>query len=588
MNPLSMPGSLRWLCAGALTAVRVAAAAWLATPRPVRERPAAAAPAASPGVESRSTSPIPLTDVTAGSGIEFRHHDGGSGQKYLIETVTGGLALVDYDGDGLLDIYFVSGTPLPPAPPDPRVGNALYRNLGNLRFRDVTRQAGVAGTGFALGVAAADYDNDGDADLYVNNFGPNVLYRNNGDGTFSDATAACGVAGGESVGAGVCFFDIEADGDLDLLAASYVDFRLERNVRRTIDGHACYPGPLDFPVAPNVLFENRGDGTFEDISAAAGIGGHAGSGMGAVAADYDRDGDADLFLANDELGNFLFENDGRGRFSEVGVERGFAFNLDGRPRGNMGLDCADFDGDGWLDVISTTFSNELPVLYRNRRGTLEDVTRASGDLARALPHVKWGVGFADFDNDAHADLYLACGDLDQEVHRWKPSTAFRLPNVLLRNLGNGKFHDVSRQSGSGLEPAESSRGAAFGDLDNDGDVDAVVLNSGSLPTLIRNDSVSSGGWLQVQLLGRQASREGVGAQVQIVCGQRIQTAEVHSGRGYQSHYGTQLHFGLGSADQVERIEVRWLGGGRSQLVNVPANQRITLREGSAEPSGPSE
>jgi hypothetical protein len=333
-----------------------------------------------------------------------------------------------------------------------------------------------------------------------------------------------------------------------------------------------------------VLYQNRGDGTFADISAPAGIGGHSGNGMGTVAADYDRDGDADLFLANDELGNFLFENDGRGRFSEVGIERGFAFNLDGRPRGNMGLDCADFDGDGWLDVISTTFSNELPVLYRNRRGTLEDATRASGDLAQAVPHIKWGVGFADFDNDGHADLYLACGDLDQEVHLWKPGTAFRLPNVLLRNLGNGKFRDVSRHCGSGLDPAESSRGAAFGDLDNDGDVDAVVLNSGSLPTLIRNDTSSRRRWLQIRLLGQRASRDGVGAQVQVVCGQRQQTAEVHSGRGYQSHYGTLLHFGLGSAAQADRIEVRWIGGGRSQLVNVPADQRITIRERSTDPA----
>jgi hypothetical protein len=547
--------------------------------------PLAVSPAAAPSVDFQPVSPptgIHLTNVTAQSGIDFRHHDGSSGQKYLIEPSSAGLALFDYDGDGWIDIYFVSGTPLPPARPDPNVGNALYRNEGNLRFRDVTRQAGVAGTGFGLGVAAADYDDDGDADLYVNNFGPNVFYRNNGDGTFSDVTAAAGVAGDESVGAGVCFLDLEADGDLDLFAANYVTFSLDKNIRRTIEGIPSYVGPLDFPPSPNVLYENQGDGTFRDISEAAGISAFSGNGMGTVSVDYDRDGDTDVFVANDQLGNFLFENDGRGRFTEVAVARGFAYNLDGSPRANMGLDCADFDGDGWLDIISTTFSKELPVLYRNQQGSFEDVTRTSGDLVKAVTHVKWGVGFADFDNDAQSDLYIANGDLDQEAHRWKPGTAYRLPNSLLRNLGDGKFLDVSQQCGDGLAPVESSRGTAFDDLDNDGDVDAVVLNSGSPPTIIRNDTANSHHWLQIQLHGARASRDGVGAQVQVTAGGRTQTAEVHSGRGYQSHHGTRLHFGLGEAERVDRIEVRWIGGSRSQLVNVPADQRITIREGSTQ------
>jgi len=520
--------------------------------------------------------------VTADSGVVFRHHDGGSGQKYLIEPMTGGLALFDFDGDGLIDIYFVSGTTLPPGKPDPNIGNALYRNEGSLRFRDVTREAGVAGTGFGLGVAAADYDNDGDPDLYLNNLGPNVLYRNNGDGTFSDVTAAAGAAGGDRVGAGVCFLDIEADGDLDLFAASYVDFSLAKNVRRTIDGYPCYPSPLDFQPAPNVLFQNQGDGTFLDISEAAGISGYSGNGMGTVSADYDRDGDADIFVANDELGNFLFENDGNSKFTEVGVQRSFAYNLDGRPRGNMGLDCADYDGDGWLDILATTYSNELPVLYRNQQGSFEDVTRTSGDLAKALTHVKWGVGFADFDNDGNPDVYIAHGDLDQEVHRWKPSTDFRLPNVLLRNLGNGKFGDVSRRCGDGMAPVESSRGTAFDDLDNDGDLDVVVLNSGSPPTIIRNDSAAGRHWLQIQLQGTRATREGIGAQVQISAGGRTQTAAVHSGRGYQSHHGTRLHFGLGPAARADRIEVRWIGGRSDVLADVPANQRLKIIEGQTD------
>jgi hypothetical protein len=527
-----------------------------------------------------------LTDVTDQSAIAWKHRDGSSGQRYLIEPASAGVALFDYDGDGWIDIYFVSGTPLPPGEPDPTAANALYRNEGGMRFRDVTHEAGVGSHRFGLGVTVGDYDADGDADLYVNNFGPNVLYRNDGDGTFTDVTQETGVGCGIRSGAGTSFLDMEGDGDLDLFVANYVDFQLNNNVQRTIDGFPCYPGPLDFQPKANFLFRNDGDGRFTDVSRDSGIAQASGSGMGTIVADYDQDGDSDIFVANDEMGNFLFENDGVGMFREVAVQRGFAYNLDGRPRGNMAVDCADYDNDGWLDFFTTTYSGEMVVLYRNSKGSFEDVTLSSGVGAGTMPHVKWGAGFADFDNDRDSDLFIACGALDEEVHRWKPSTAFRIRNALLMNLGDGTFVNISERSGDGLHPVESSRGTGFDDLDNDGDIDLVVLNSRSKPTLIRNDSPSKGHWLQLELRGRRTNRDGVGAQVRVTAGGRTQLDEVHSGRGYQSHHGSRLHFGLGSCNRVERIEIRWLGGATQVLEEVAANQIVHVLE-RISPSGKS-
>jgi hypothetical protein len=306
--------------------------------------------------------------------------------------------------------------------------------------------------------------------------------------------------------------------------------------------------------------------------------------MGVIAADYDNDRDTDLLVANDEMGNFLFENDGTGKFEEVGVVRGFAYGFDGRARGNMGVDCADYDGDGWLDFFVTTYSNESCVLYRNAGGRLEDLTAASGAGAGSLPHAKWGTVFADFDNDGDRDLFVACGHLDQEVHRFKPYTAFRVPNVLLENSG-GKFANISGRAGSGLAAVQSSRGTGLDDLDNDGDADLVILNSADRPTVVRNDTRQPNRWLQVELRGRRASRDGVGAHVLVTAGGRTQLAEVHSGRGYQSHYGSRLHFGLGAADRVDRLEVRWIGGGSDVIEGIAANQRVLVIEGSPHPLG---
>jgi hypothetical protein len=525
-------------------------------------------------------SPIQLRDVTRATGITFLHTDGSSGERYIVETVTAGLALFDYDADGWIDIYFLNGAPLPGTQhigDPPR--NALYRNEGGWKFVDVTAQAGVGDTGFGLGVAIADYDNDGDQDIFVNNYGPDVLYRNNGDGTFANQTEDAGVSGGPDVGAGACFLDIDADGDLDLYVANYVKFTYPTHIVHFREGFPQYVGPREYPFAPDFLYRNNSDGTFTDVSIESGVGQHVGSGMGVVCADYDNDGDADIFVLNDVAAHFLFENNGTGKFKEVGLMSGFAFNGAGDELGSMGIDCGDYNNDGRLDFFATSYQNELPVLYRNMGGgILADVTVSSGAGSGTYPYVNWGTGFVDFDSDGHRDLFIANGHLQDNIDSFDKTSAYQVRNVLLRNKGNGTFVDVSDVSGDGLLPELSSRGAAFDDMDNDGDCDVVILNSRREPTILRNDSQTGNHWVQILLRGMKSNRGGVGARVMVVAGELTQIDEVHSGRGYQSHWGSRLHFGLGPRDHVDRVEVRWLGGGIDTVENVPVDQLLTITE----------
>ncbi len=527
--------------------------------------------------------PIVLHDVTPETGITFRHTDGSSGQRYIVETVASGLATFDYDGDGLIDIYFLNGRPLRGAKPDPTARNALYRNLGGFRFVDVTEQAGVGEAGYGLGVCVGDYDLDGLPDLYVNNYGPNVLYHNQGDGTFAEVTSRAGVGRGPKVGAGACFLDMDADGDLDLYAANYVKFTYQNHVPRTIDGFPQYAGPKDYLPEPDNLFRNHGDGTFADVTDVSGIGSVAGTGMGMVAADYDNDGDTDLFVLNDVSRNFFFRNDGSGNFQEDGLRIGAAFNFHGHELGSMGVDCADYDNDGWLDFFQTSYQGELPVLFRNRGdGTLEDATVLARAGAGSFACVKWGVGFVDFDNDGDRDLFIACGHLQDNIELWDDSTAYACRPVLLRNTGDGKFVNVSDSGGDGLRVKVVGRGTAFDDLDNDGDIDVVILSSRRPPLVLRNDSNTGHHWLQVQLRGVRSNRDGVGAHVKVVAGDLVQIDEVHSGRGYQSHHGLRLHFGLGKRTRVDRLEIRWIGGGTDVFRDVAVDRLVTVVEGTGE------
>jgi hypothetical protein len=525
-------------------------------------------------------SPILLHDVTKETGITFVHTDGGSGLHYIMETVSAGLALFDYDGDGYIDIYFLNGAPLKGTKTDVAPKNALYRNEGNWKFTDVTEKAGVGDEGYGLGVAVGDYDNDGDPDIYLNNYGPNVLYRNNGDGTFTDVTKQAGVDNGFRVGAGTCFLDMDKDGDLDLYVSVYLDFSYEKHVTLTTKGFPVYANPRFYPPMPDFLYRNNGDGTFTDVSKSSGIGEHAGWGMGIVCGDYDNDGDTDVFIGNDVAENFLFQNDGTGKFEEVGLITATAYDLHGDEQGSMGVDCGDYDNDGFLDFYVTSYQGQLATLYRNLgNGMFEDVTLLTGAGAGTLPHVTWGNSFVDFDNNGFRDIFVACGHLQDNVEKFDDTTTYTARNILLMNTGDGKFKDISDQSGDGMKVKLSSRGAGFDDLDNDGDVDVVILNSRREPTILRNDSPSKGHWLQVRLQGVKTNRDGVGAHVKVISDDLTLLDEVHSGRGYQSHYGSRLYFGLGNRDNVDQIEVSWIGGGIDVFKNIAVDKIVTLIEG---------
>ncbi|HID75856.1 MAG TPA: CRTAC1 family protein [Planctomycetaceae bacterium] len=534
-----------------------------------------------------SAGPVWLTDATDSSGIDFHHTDGSSGRRYIVETVASGVATFDYDGDGLVDVYFVNGAPLADAPGEHGPKNRLYRNQGGFRFVDVTDQAGVGDIGFGLGVAAGDYDNDGDVDLYVSNFGPNRMYRNNGDGTFTEVSRTAGTEAADptKVGAGVSFLDMDLDGDLDLFVANYLVFSCEHHVTNTWRGVPIYAGPERYPPLAATVYSNEGDGTFVDASLEVGVTRFPGKGMGMVCADYDNDGDTDVFVANDgPPGNFLFRNDGRGRFEEVGTLLGLAFSGMGIVNGSMGADCADVDNDGWLDFYVTSYQRQFATLYRNIEGRMfEDITAFSGAGRRSYNQVTWGCGLVDLDNDGYRDIFFGCGHLLDNIDQLDNTTSYETWPVVLHNTGRGTFRDVSESSGVWRLERSVARGVAFDDLDNDGDLDVVILNSRRRAFILRNDSANQNHWLQVRLVGTHSNRDGVGARVKVVAGGLVQTDEVHAGRGYQSHFGTRLHFGLGEYDHVDRIEVHWPGGGSDLLTDVAADQLVTIVEGRSKP-----
>ena len=530
---------------------------------------------------ARGAEPIVLHDVTAEAGVRFEHTDGSSGRMYVVETVTAGLALFDYDGDGDEDIYFVNGAPLTGTVVDQAPRNKLYRNDGNWRFTDVTSESKLGDTGYGMGVVAGDYDNDGDLDLYLSNYGPNVMYRNNGDGTFTDVTAETGTANGDLMGAGVVFLDMDSDGDLDLYASSYLLATDENHVEVLVDGVAIHPGPRQYPPAPDTLYRNNGNGTFTDVSAASGLADLVSSGMGVVAADFDHDGDTDIFVCNDRAANYLLQNDGRGRFTEVGLMAGVAYDHFAAEEGSMGVTCADYNNDGLLDLFVTSYQGETTTLYENRGdGLFDDVTRRTGAGTGTYPLVTWGNAVADFDHDGDRDIFMVGGHMGAGIARFDDRADYEQSPVLLRNDGSGRFEDVSAEGGAALQVRRASRGAAFDDLDDDGDLDVVILNTRSAATVLRNDTVSQGHWLRVRLRGVKTNGYGVGARVTLTAGDLTLVDEVHAGSGYQSHYGLTLHFGLGPRQRVDRIEVRWLGGGVEVFEGVEVDRVVTLTEGA--------
>ncbi|HAK93707.1 MAG TPA: hypothetical protein DCM87_01540 [Planctomycetes bacterium] len=534
-----------------------------------------------PGRGADAPCTIVFTDVTKETGITFVHTDGSSGMRYIAETVCCGVATFDYDNDGDHDIYFPNGAPLEGTVVRELPTHALYRNDGNWKFTDVSKAAGVALTAYVLGIAVADYDGDGHKDIFLDNFGPNILLRNNGNGTFTDVTARAGVGLGPHLGAGACFLDMDGDGRLDLYAARYVEFTYENHRIVRFNGHPAYVGPMDYRPTSDNLYRNNGDGTFADVSAERGIASAKGTGMGMVCADIDNDGDTDIIVGNDVAGNFLWVNDGKGFFEEQGLAAGLSYDFGGSPQATMGIDCGDFDNDGWLDFYATSYQQETATLYRNLRdGTFEDVTRVTGAGDGTLTPVTWGNAFADFDNDGDRDIFIATGHLHDNVELFDNVAAYEVRNVLLMNTGDGRFVNVSDRCGNGLLVARSSRGIACDDLDNDGDIDVVVLNSRREPTILRNDTPRSNHWLQIELRGVRTNRDGIGAHVTVVARDLTQLDEVHSGRGYQSHHGTRLHFGLGRRDRVDRVEVRWIGGGKEVIDKVPIDCLVVITEGT--------
>ncbi|RKU06390.1 hypothetical protein C6503_26100 [Candidatus Poribacteria bacterium] len=488
-----------------------------------------------------------------------------------------GVALFDFDNDDDLDLYLVNGSDLPGTTSRIPPTNRLYRNDGDT-FTDVTTQASVGNTGYGLGCCVGDYNNDGFTDLYVTNFGANVLYRNNGDGTFTDVTESTGV-GGNQFSSGCAFVDLDTDGYLDLYVVNYVQFDPATNPECTRRGIRTYCTPEALQGAADILYRNNGNGTFTDVTATVGISGADGKGLGVVCGDIDNDGDMDIFVANDTTPNFLYRNDSNTtvKMTEDALFAGVALSEEGRAYSGMGANLGDFDNDGYLDIVITNFQDQTNSLYHNAQGGFfNEVSFAKGIGERSLRYLAWGVDFVDFNNDGWLDLFVANGHLDDNVAEVDPIGTYSQPNQLF--LSNRGLNFVESVDIAAIADQKVSRGTAFGDIDNDGDVDIVVSNLKDVPTVLRNDSDNASQWLSIKLVGTHCNRDAIGARVTIVSGGLTQIREVKSGSGYISQNDLRLHFGLNDATRVDTLTVRWLCGKVQTLQNIETNQVLVISE----------
>ena len=533
-----------------------------------------------------STSSIRFENTVQNSKIKFALKNSVSPKRYTFETMVGGVALFDYNNDGLLDIFFTNGAAIPSLQKsNAGYWNRLFRNNGDGTFTDVTEKAGLQGIGYSMGGAAGDYDNDGFVDLYITGLNHNQLFHNNRDGTFSDVTAKAGVAGvvpklGKAWSVAAGWFDYNNDGRLDLFVVNYLNYSISNATPCVQQGHPAYCSPVDFLGTPNILYRNNGDGTFTDVSEQSHISPYIGKGMGLAFADYDNDGFTDIFVSNDTFENYLFHNNGDGTFADVALQAGVAYNAFGNALAGMGADFRDIDNDGRPDIFETAMFGEGLPLYKNvGDGQFQDVTAVAGLAALTSRSTAWGVGIFDFDNDGNKDLFTANSDiLDNSMelaHR-----PFALPNRVFRNHGNLNFEDVSSKAGPSFQVPAPHRGAAFGDLNNDGKIDAVVTVLNRSPEIWMNRSNDHNHWIILNLVGVKSNRDGLGTKVKITTTLGSQYNEATTAVSYNSASDKRVHFGLGSAAVVDSIELVWPSGTRQVLKNVKADQVLTVTESS--------
>jgi hypothetical protein len=549
------------------------------------------------GISSRGVKPMPrgkpsglpwnsrFVDIAEQAGLRAPVIYGGEEHKdYIIETVGCGVAFIDYDNDGWLDIFILSGTRLQ-NPPD-GAHNRLYKNNRDGTFTDVTERAGLKRSGWASAVCVGDYDNDGFDDLFVTYWGQNVLYHNNGDGTFTDVTEKAGLQQPvKRWGSGCTFVDYDRDGKLDLLVASYLEFDIANTPKPGENSNCNWKGipvncgPRGLPPGSLSLYHNNGNGTFSDVSDKSGVRKiKSGYAMTTVAADFDNDGWPDIYVACDSTPSHLLRNNHDGTFTDTGLESGVALNEDGMEQAGMGVGVGDYNLDGNLDIFKTHFADDTNILYKNDgKGNFEDATIAAG-LGVETRFIGWGTGIVDLDNDGHPDLFFVTGSVYPEVEARLPNYPFRTPRVIFRNLGNGQFEELMEQGGPAIAAPHASRGCAFGDFDNDGDIDMVVVNLNEPPSLLRNDVSGGGHWLKVKLEGVKSNRGAIGARVTAHYGGKLQAQEVLSQSSFYSSNDPRLHFGLGAAAQAD-LEIRWPDGKLERVPNVAANRLVVIGEG---------
>jgi hypothetical protein len=519
-------------------------------------------------------------NVAMAAGVAVPHLNGASPDKYLAETMGSGAVFFDADGDGWIDLFLVDGGSIADPAVMAQARHRLFRNQRNGTFADATAKSGIRPAGYGMGACAGDVDNDGRTDLYVTSYGANALYRNDGDGVFSDVTREAGV-GLARWSTSCAFLDIDRDGDLDLFVANYLDAARNNNrfcgdAQRRI---RVYCHPLNYKGLPSVLFRNNGKGVFTDVSAAANIAPYVGNGLGVAVGDYDDDGLPDVFVANDAVPNFLFHNEGGGRFTEVGLAAGVAVARDGKPRAGMGTEFADYTGDGRLDLVVTNHEFETHSLFRNDGGgVFTDTTVESGLGPATLPYVGFGVAFFDFDNSGQLDLGIVNGHVIDNTAIFRAGSSHAQRKLLFRNLNGRRLQEVGNAAGPGFAPASVGRTLIAGDVDNDGDVDLLVTNNGRAPELLRNGA-RGGHAIVLRLIGAAGNRDALGARVTVTAGGRAQVREVKSGSSYLGQNDLRVHVGLGSAAAVDRVEIRWPGGRSERIDKPPADHLVTVQEG---------